>query len=157
MKIVGKFVLISLILLPITGQGADFTLRDLDGEPHSLSDYRGKWVIVNLWATWCPPCREEIPELIFFHDAHADRDAVVLGVNFEELEVDKVRAFLDDYLVSYPILLAQPGRNGPLGRVKALPTTYVVSPEGEVVHTRIGSVDRAYLERVIREAKAEQP
>lgn len=158
MKKAVKLVLISLILAPLTSWGAeDFTLRDLDGEAHRLSDFRGQWVVVNVWATWCPPCREEIPELIFFHDAHAGKDALVLGVNFEELKVDKVRSFLDEYLVSYPILLAEPGREGPLGPIKGLPTTYIVSPEGEVVHTRVGSVDRAYLESALDHLKGQRP
>ncbi len=57
---------------------------DLEGQSANLSDYRGRWVVANYWATWCPPCREEIPDLVLFHDQHKDRDAVVIGFNMEE-------------------------------------------------------------------------
>ena len=65
-------------------------MPDLSGKMRSLEDYRGKWVIVNYWATWCPPCQEEIPDLVDFHDSHKDTDAVVLGVNFEDIGTVKV-------------------------------------------------------------------
>ncbi len=130
---------------------ADFTLFDVDGVPHKLSDYRGKWVVVNYWATWCPPCVEEMPELIFFHDGHKDKDAVVLGINFEEIGVEKVKAFMDEYLVSYPVLLSETERDGPLGKIPALPTTFIVSPSGQVVQRKVGQVNIAYLEKIMKE------
>ena len=144
---------IVLGLWAVAATAAEFELRDLDGKLHRLSDYRGKWVVVNFWATWCPPCREEIPELIFFHDSHKDKDAVVIGVNYEDLEIDKVRSFLEDYLVSFPVLLSEPDEMGPLGRIKGLPTTYLVAPDGKVVHERLGAVNVEYLEGLLERFK----
>ncbi len=142
-----------LFLLP-AAQAApvDFELPDLDGKMHRLSEYRGQWVVVNLWATWCPPCRAEIPDLVFFHDSHADEgDAMVLGINFEDAPAERVRAFLDDFLVEYPILRMEPGPRGPFGLVRGLPTTYLISPEGELVHRHTGMVNRTLLERWLKQ------
>ena len=78
----------SLMAAPI-----DAEFVDLNGKTVKLSDYRGKWVVVNYWATWCPPCVKEIPELVSFHEAHSKKDAVVLGVNHQEDPVAEVKKF----------------------------------------------------------------
>ncbi len=144
-------MLVLLGLFSLNALAVDFTLRDLDNREHKLSDFRGKWVVVNYWATWCPPCVEEMPELVFFHDKHQADKAVVLGINMEDAPLDKVRDFIDEQMITYPVLLTEPMRRGPLGPIPALPTTFIVSPEGKVVHRKIGQVDVAYLERIIRE------
>jgi len=128
----------------------NFSLADMDGKEYKLSNEKGKWVIINYWATWCPPCIEEIPELVFFHDKHKDKDAIVWGVNFEDIPEGLVKAFLEDYMVSYPILLAEPGRYSYFGPVSGLPITYFISPEGKLVHTKVGKVNVEYLERTMK-------
>jgi thiol-disulfide isomerase/thioredoxin len=141
----------AMFALPAAGAD-DFTLPDLDGEPHSLSDYRGKWVLVNYWATWCPPCLEELPELEVFHSG-AEGKAVVLGINMEAIELPELRAFVEQQFLSYPILVAteRPGRDQLLGPVEGLPTSYLVTPAGEVVARQVGTVTaeaiRAFIER----------
>lgn len=106
-------------------------------------------MVVNYWATWCPPCIEEMPELVFFHDKHKDKDAVVIGINMEDVADDKVREFIDEHFITYPIFRTKPFREGPLGRVPALPTTFLVNPRGVVVHRKVGRVDQEYLEALI--------
>jgi len=130
---------------------SDVELTDIDGQAHAISDYEGKWVIVNFWATWCPPCLEEIPELVMFHDTHSDDDAVVWGVNLEKAGTEKLRAFVDEQFVSYPVFPMDPKGNTPFGRVPALPTTFVVNPRGEVVSRKVGIVSEQWLESVIRD------
>ena len=90
---------------------------------HKLSDYRGKWVVVNYWATWCPPCLTEIPELVDFHEDHKDKDAVVVGVNFENIGVNGLKQFVDEYFMNYPVLRTKPGPNSALGPIPGLPPT----------------------------------
>ncbi len=124
----------------------DFALQDLDGRKHRLSDYRGKWVLVNYWATWCPPCLEEIPELEVFHSNHKDSDAVVLGVNMEDIELAKLRVFVAEQFISYPILRARPESVSPLGSISGLPTSYLVSPQGRVVARQVGPITAQLLE-----------
>jgi thiol-disulfide isomerase/thioredoxin len=119
----------------------DFTLPDMDGQAHSLSDYRGKWVLVNYWATWCPPCLEELPELEVFHTG-AEGRAVVLGVNMEAIDKPELRAFVEQQFLSFPILVAgeRPRRDQMIGPVEAMPTSYLVTPAGEIVARQVGQI-----------------
>lgn len=128
-------------------------LIDLQGQEGWLSDYKGKWVILNLWATWCPPCLVEIPDLVMFHEAHADKDAVVVGVNYEDLDPKKVQTFAESQMINYPIVRFEgkpDGRTTPLGDLKGLPTTYMVAPDGSVVAARTGMVDQKMLEEFMQ-------
>ncbi|MBI3562581.1 MAG: TlpA family protein disulfide reductase [Gammaproteobacteria bacterium] len=134
-------------------QAVDFSLQDLQGKTHHLSDYRGKWVVVNFWATWCPPCLDEIPELVDFHEKHKAKDAVVLGINFEDVEASYLKNFVSEYLISYPILRGDQDHTEPFGSIDGLPTTYIISPKGEIVSQRVGGVTRAYLEDFIAQQK----
>lgn len=151
---------IVLFLLVSTGavqsQAAELALADLDGKEHKLSDYRGQWLVVNYWATWCHPCVEEMPELIFFHDKHQGSGVQVIGVNYENTPLPKVRAFIEEHLISFPVWLASPDEPSPLGRIRAIPTTFIVSPEGEVVHTEHGKVSFSLLEQLLNELRQEQ-
>lgn len=148
-----------LLSSPVTAldAGDDFTLPDLKGQPHSLSDYRGKWVLVNYWATWCPPCREELPELEVFHSGAAGK-AVVLGVNMEEIGDAALKAFVDEQFLSFPILRAdaQPPRSQLLGPVEGLPTSYLVAPSGEVVARQVGPITAEAIAAFIERYEAKQ-
>lgn len=130
----------------------DFTLQDIDGKQHRLSDYRGKWVVVNYWATWCLPCREEIPELVEFHERHKDHDAVVLGINMEQVAIEDLRQFVEENFISYPVL---PGSSAmtTVGPVRGLPTTYLVAPDGRLVARQVGGVTAAGIESFIENSQ----
>jgi thiol-disulfide isomerase/thioredoxin len=132
-------------LTTLAGQ-VDFTLNDINGKPRSLSEFRGKWVVVNYWATWCPPCLDEIPDLIRFHEKHKDKDAVVVGINYEEVDPDYLREFVESHFITYPVLSMDPVPVTPLGPVLGLPTTYIISPEGERVARQEGPVTGEALE-----------
>lgn len=132
---------------------------DLDGKSTFLSDYKGKWVIINLWATWCPPCLVEIPDLVLFHEEHKDKDAIVIGVNYEANDPQKVKAFAESQMINYPVVRFKgkvDGRTTPFGDLKGLPTTYMVTPEGNLVAARVGMVDQKMLETFIERYSAIQ-
>lgn len=131
-------VLLFVAVAPVFA-AKDFALTDLEGKTHRLSDYRGKWVLVNYWATWCPPCREELPELESFYSAEPDK-VVVLGVNMEDVDRDRLKAFVEEQFLSFPILLAggEPGRDKLIGPITGLPTSYLIAPDGKVVARQVG-------------------
>ena len=132
-------------------------LTDLEGNERFLSDYKGQWVILNLWATWCPPCLVEIPDLVMFHEANKDKNAIVIGVNYEDNDPAKVKAFAESQMINYPIVRFEgkpDGVSSPLGVLKGLPTTYMVAPDGTVVAARTGMVDQAMLETFMERYEA---
>ncbi|MEW8398967.1 MAG: TlpA disulfide reductase family protein [Candidatus Thiodiazotropha sp.] len=141
--------LLWLFMFSAAAETVDFELPGLDGKRYRLSDYRGKWVLVNYWATWCPPCREELPELEVFHNNHKDTDAVVLGVAMERIEMPRLKAFVDEQFLSYPILIAKPAARTELGRVPGLPTSFLVNPEGKLVARQVGPLTLEDLESFI--------
>lgn len=140
-----------------SGSTDDFTLPDMDGRAHSLSDYRGKWVLVNYWATWCPPCLEELPELEVFHSG-AEGRAVVLGVNMEAIEKPRLRAFVEQQFLSFPILVASesPSRDQLIGPVDGLPTSYLVAPDGEIVARQVGQITAEAISTFIERYENDQ-
>ena len=144
-------LLLSLILLFSLGlpaQAIEMQLKGLDGSIQQLSDFRGKWVVVNYWATWCPPCIEEMPELQAFHDANVGR-AVVIGINTEVVSRDRILEFLDDYFITYPIFTSPPLYESELGNIPGLPTTFLISPQGNVEARQVGGVTREMIEKFI--------
>jgi thiol-disulfide isomerase/thioredoxin len=128
-----------------------FSLPDTNGKVHTLSQYAGKWVIVNYWATYCPPCIKEIPQLMKFHEKHKDHDAVVLGVNYEDISLAWLKDFMDSISMSYPVLRSDPSQQvTPFGAIIMLPTTFIISPGGELVAQQAGAVTAADLEAFIK-------
>jgi thiol-disulfide isomerase/thioredoxin len=126
----------------------DFVLPMLGGGEVAIADYRGQWVVLNYWATWCAPCRKEIPELSRMHTERAD--ITVLGLAFEEADDNNFEAFLGEFDVSYPILqvdVFHPPE--PFGAPKVLPTTIVLDPAGRSVKAFLGPVTRAAIEQFI--------
>lgn len=154
MKLIALLLSIALWMsTPLHAGPVDLTLTDVSGVKHRLADQRGKWVVVNYWATWCPPCLEELPELELFHSDHHANDAVVWGMNGEELEIERLRGFLQRQAITFPVFQVAPGSDSPFGAVPAIPTTFLVSPQGEVVARQVGGVSAEDLESFIRNFK----
>ena len=123
-------------------QAPDFQLEDMDGEKYSLESYRGKVVILNFWATWCPPCRREIPSMEALHQAFRDEAFAILAINEWETE-DHVFAFMGQLPVEpgFPILLDLDSEVATNFGVKGLPTTLLLDPQGRIVYRAVGGRD----------------
>jgi thiol-disulfide isomerase/thioredoxin len=151
-----KKLLLSLVWVFIsaawmTSYASDqFTFKDLAGKTHSLDQYKGKWVIVNYWATWCPPCLEEIPDLVALYDSRKNKDVMVIGVVFDYETVNTVTAYIDDMLMSYPVVLGDDKVIQQIGNADVLPTTYIYNPIGQLVKVKKGIVSRQYLETMMK-------
>ncbi len=142
-----------LLLLSTEAKAVDYELPDVNGQIQSLDQYKGKWLIVNYWATWCGTCMKEMPELISLHENNKDNDIVVVGISFEDIERKDLKAFVSDKAIPYTVLNTEPVRVTPIGKVPALPTTYIINPEGKVVAGEIGIVTREDLESYITQKK----
>ena len=122
-------------------------MKDLDGNPVALSDYRGKVVLVNNWATWCPPCREEMPVLNAYHADHADKNFSIIAVDAGEPEAD-VRNYAASMELSFPVWLDPDMEAVRVFRNNGLPSSYVVNQDGTVVLAWNGAITREMLDRV---------
>jgi peroxiredoxin len=126
-----------LSAIPDRPQAPDFALKDIDGKTHRLSDYRGRLVIVNFWATWCPPCRKEMPSMQRAWETIEREGIAMLAVNVGEDE-DTIFAFTANYPVEFPLLMDRDSKVVQQWPVRGLPTTFVVDPQGRLAYRAIG-------------------
>jgi len=139
-----------------------FTVRDIDGKTISLADLKGKVVLVNFWATWCPPCRAEIPDLVKLQDKYRDR-LVIVGISEDEVDPAQVKAFATAQKMNYPIVMATTELRQIFKGVAALPTTFVLDTEGKIQMRHVGMLDpertdieTRYLSGDLKNAKVER-
>ena len=117
----------------------DYSLKDLNGVSHSVSDLKGKFLVMNFWATWCAPCIHEMPELEKFYLNNKDT-AMVWGITFEDSNLESIKSFVEKLKVTYPILgYGQDPETG-YGQVKVLPTTFIIDPDGKFLHRFEGPI-----------------
>lgn len=127
----------------------DFELIDQNGKKHQLADYKGKWVVLNYWATWCPPCRKEIPMLIDYNESRDDVE--IFGINYEPgIEADKLDSFIDTYFINYPIIPITREMVKKFGQPQGLPMTIFISPQGMVTKKYTGMLNRTFLNRIMK-------
>lgn len=121
-----------------------FSLINLEGEEVSLDDYKGKKILLNFWATWCPPCKAEMPDMEELYKEYKEKDFVVLAVNmtYSEESQENVVAFVDDNQLTFPVLMDKRGEVGSLYNVNAFPTSYFIDSDGVIRNKVIGSLSK---------------
>ncbi|MFS2248648.1 TlpA family protein disulfide reductase [Bacillus pumilus] len=127
-------------------QAPDFELKTLDGQTASLSDYQGKKVLVNFWATWCKPCRTEMPDLDAIRSEYDQVEVLAVNLTTTEKSVDHVAAFADELKLSFPILLDQKGIQARY-QVLSYPTTYILDEKGRIVSVKHQMLTKKEIEQ----------
>jgi peroxiredoxin len=136
----------------------DFTLKDADGKPVKLSDYRGKVVLLNFWATWCGPCKIEIPWFMDFEQQYKDKNFAVLGVSLDDDGWESVKPYIAEKKINYRVVIGTEQVAQLYGEVDSLPTTFTIDREGRVAAVHIGLVSKSdYTHDVLDLLKAPQP
>ncbi|CAK0758534.1 cytochrome c biogenesis protein CcmG, thiol:disulfide interchange protein DsbE [Gammaproteobacteria bacterium] len=137
---------------PILTRGNGFTMNDAEGQSHSSDEWVGQVVLLNFWATWCPPCRKEIPGFVNLYHAYHDKGFMVVGIAIDEPE--KVRRFMADVRIDYPNLVGEDTGIGLATRygdhAGGLPYTVIIDRSGKVVSTHLGELSATAAEKTIR-------
>lgn len=133
----------------LPGQSApNFTLTTLQGEQVKLSDYAGQVVMVNMWATWCPPCKAELPTIDAYYQEHSADGFVVLAINSQEAQ-STVNTFISSTGFTFPVLLDSQGDVMGQYNVRALPTSFIIDRDGKVSYIHTGEINRQQLDQVV--------
>lgn len=128
----------------------DFKLESVDGKEYSISDFKGKKIILNFFATWCPPCRAEIPDFEKFHKDN--KDVVLIGINIQE-DREKVKEFLEEMGVSYIVLLDRDGKIASAFGIEGIPTTFLLDENGRIVAKNVGMMTYDGLTKFVEQVK----
>jgi thiol-disulfide isomerase/thioredoxin len=132
-----------------------WTLKDLDGKSVSLSDFKGKVVVLDFWATWCPPCRAEIPHFIELQNELKDKGVTIVGVSLDSTGSADVAQFAKTNGMNYPIVMGDEKTATAYGADQGIPTTVVIDAKGNIVATHLGLTDKDTFESDIKKALAE--
>ena len=128
----------------------DWQLRDVNGKPVNLAEFKGRLVVLNFWATWCPPCRQEIPGLVALQRKYQDKGLVIIGVSLDQRGPGVVKPFIGRFGVNYPVVMGNEQIVSDYGGVEAIPTTFIIDRQGKVVTVHQGVTDNATFEAEIR-------
>ncbi|MBM7705196.1 thiol-disulfide isomerase/thioredoxin [Chryseomicrobium aureum] len=127
-----------------------FTLQTLDEKQITLSELKGKKVILNFWATWCPPCKAEMPHMQKFHEQYGDEvEIVAVNLTSKDSGIDKIEQFVRDYELTFSIPLDETGDVGDAYEAITIPTSYIIGTDGRIQHKIVGPMDEAMMEQLI--------
>ncbi|HXA15041.1 MAG TPA: TlpA disulfide reductase family protein [Opitutaceae bacterium] len=125
-------------------------LKDVEGKPVNFSQFKGKVVVLDFWATWCPPCRSEIPGYVKLQEKYKDQGLVIIGVSLDQEGPAVVKKFMADLHVNYQIVMGDDTVVQALGGVDAIPTTFIIDRDGKIRDKKIGAMETGEYEKVIQ-------
>ncbi len=129
----------------------DYEFETLNGEKLNISDYRGKVLMINFWATWCGPCRKEIPELVKLKEKYGSEGLEIIGIALDEEGFEVVEPFLNQFDINYTIVMDDYSYGNQLGGIYMVPTTYLVKTDGKIAFRKIGEITVENIEEKITE------
>lgn len=132
-------------------QAPDFVLLDIDGSERTLSDFSGKVVILDFWATWCPPCRAEIPHFVELYDTHKDEGLEIIGVSLDRNAERVVEAFAEENRINYTLLVGDNDVTDLYGGIMSIPTTFIIDRDGRITERFVGYRGKEVFEEAIKE------
>lgn len=132
-------------------KAADFSLKDLQGHTVKFSHFKGQVVLVNFWATWCAPCRAEIPDLLAVYEQYKTRGFAVIGISLDEVITNESKKMLEDFInkagITYPVLMGNDVVYDAYGGIYAIPTSYLIDSKGNIINKYMGLLKRDTLEK----------
>lgn len=142
-------LLVTLLPIGVSAEAFQFRFEDSKGKVHRLSDYKGRWVLVNFWATWCPPCLEEIPDLVALYKERQDIMVIGIAMDYEDKEI--VMEYAQALSIPYPVVLGSREIASQLDELSMLPSTYLFDPDGKPAARKVGLLTREDIEAFIRQ------
>jgi len=133
----------------------DFALKDINGKTVRLSDFKGKVIVLNFWATWCPPCKTEMPWLVDLENKYRAQGIEIVGVALDEAPPKEIASFAREMQLNYPVLIGDDNTSDAYGDVQMLPTTFYIGRDGKIVSRVVGLVGQREIEDSMKQALAE--
>ena len=135
---------------PVTPRPAPgWELKDVDGKPVNFSRFKGKVVVLDFWATWCGPCRSEIPGYVKLQDKYKDKGLVIIGVSLDQAGPEVVKKFIGDFHLNYQVVMGDDAVVEAFGGVDGIPTTFLIDRTGTIRDKKVGAMETSEYEKVL--------